>query len=119
MRGCAGQVVETMTRRKVDVCCVQEVRWRGASARLIAGKNNKYKIYWVGNNLGLGDVEILVAGKWIDKILDVKRVNDRSMLIKLLFGKQIVAIVLTYASKQGLDEFVRDKFYEGVISLVS
>ena len=41
------------------------------------------------------------------------------MLIKLLFGKQIVAIVLTYASKQGLDEFVRDKFYEGVIFLVS
>ena len=64
-------------------------------------------------------MEILVAGKWIDKILDVKRVNDRSMLIKLLFGKQIVAIVLTYASKQGLDEFVRDKFYEGVIFLAS
>ena len=44
MRDCAGEVVETMTRRKVDVCCVQEARWRGASARLIAGKNNKYKI---------------------------------------------------------------------------
>ena len=87
IRGYAGEVVETMTRRKVDVCCIQEVRCRGASARLITGKNCEYKIYWVGNNLGLGGVEILVAGNWIDKIFDIKHVNDRLMTIKLLIGK--------------------------------
>ena len=58
MRGHAGE----LTRRKVDVCGIQEERWRGASARLITGKNVEYKMYWVGNNLGLGSVGILVAG---------------------------------------------------------
>ena len=53
MRGRAEKVVETLTWRKVDVSCIQEVRWRGASARLIAGKNSAYKMYWVRNNLGL------------------------------------------------------------------
>ena len=46
MRGCAGEVVETLTRRKVNVCCVQKLRWRGASSRLITGKNSEYKMYW-------------------------------------------------------------------------
>ena len=53
MRGRAEKVVETLTWRKVDVSCIQEVRWRGASAGLIAGKNSAYKMYWVRNNLCL------------------------------------------------------------------
>ena len=32
-------------------------------------------MYWVGNNASLGGVGKLVAGKWIDKIFDVKHVN--------------------------------------------
>ena len=119
MRGRTGEVVETLSRRKVGVCCVQEERWRGVSARLITGTNNEYKMYWVGNTLGLFGVGILVAGKWIDKIFDVKRVNGRLMMIKLLILKRIVAIVSVYALQQGLAEDVKDKFYEDLISLVS
>ena len=33
MRGRSSEIVETITRRNVDLCCMQEVRWRGASAR--------------------------------------------------------------------------------------
>ena len=32
MRGRSSEIVETITRRNIDLCCVQEVRWRGASA---------------------------------------------------------------------------------------
>ena len=38
------------------------------------------------------------------KIFDVKFLNDRLMMIKLLIGKRTVAIVLTCAPKQGLAE---------------
>ena len=31
MSGRIGEVVETLERRKVDVCCAQETRWRGGS----------------------------------------------------------------------------------------
>ena len=41
--------------------------------------------------------------------------HDRLMMIKLLIGKQIVAIVSTYAQQQGLAE----EFYEDLMSLVS
>ena len=48
MRGRSSEIVETITRRTIDLCCVQEVRWRGASARHIIGKDSRYKFFWVG-----------------------------------------------------------------------
>lgn len=53
------------------MCCILKVRWRGASARLITRKYSEYKMYLTGNNLGLSDVTLLVAGMWINKIFDV------------------------------------------------
>ena len=41
MGGCAGEIVEILTRRKVNVCSVQEIRWRGASAWLITRKDSE------------------------------------------------------------------------------
>ena len=38
LRGRASEVVETVSRRKIDICCLQEVRWRGAGTRIISGK---------------------------------------------------------------------------------
>ena len=61
MRGRSGEIVETLARRKIDVCCVQEVRWRGASARMITGKDSEFKFFWVGGETGLGGVGILVS----------------------------------------------------------
>lgn len=99
----------------MNVCCVQEVRWRGASARLITGRDSKYKMFWVGNNFGLGGVRIVVARNWIDKIFDMECVNDRLMMIKLFIGKQILAVVSTYTKQQRLAE----EFHKDLISLVS
>ena len=101
------------------LCWVQEIRWKGASARLITRKNSEYKMYWVGNNLGLSGVGILVAGKWIDKIFHVKCINDRLMMIKLLVGKGTITIVSTNALQQELAEDAKDKFYKDLISLSS
>ena len=61
----------------MDVCCVQEVRWRGASARFITGKERRYKFFWVGNSVGVGGVGILLAEEWVDKVIEVVRVCDR------------------------------------------
>ena len=87
MRGRSSEIVETITRRNIDLCCLQEVRWRGASARHITGKDSRYKFFWVGNNQGTSGIGVLLAEKWVDKVYDIKRVSDRIMLIKLLVGR--------------------------------
>lgn len=40
-------------------------------------------------------------------------------MIKLLIGKQIAVIVLTYTAQQGLAENIQGRFYKDLISLVS
>ena len=37
----SNEVVETMPRRRIDLCCIPECRWRGTSARTIDGKDSK------------------------------------------------------------------------------
>ena len=61
MKKKSSEVVETMERRRIDICCLQETRWRGGSARLLQGKEAKYKFHWSGNDKGLGGVGILTS----------------------------------------------------------
>ena len=65
LRGRSSEVVETMSRRGIALCCIQECRWRGASTRMIEGKDSRYKCFWIGNKLGAGGVGVLLAEKWI------------------------------------------------------
>ena len=119
MRGRSSEVVETITRRNIDLCCVQEVRWRGASARYLTGKDSRYKFFWVGNDQGTSGVGILLAEKWVEKVYDIKRVSDRIMLIKLLIGESIVTVLSVYAPQTGLDESAKDAFYDSLQTVIS
>ena len=119
MRGRSSEIVETITRRNIDLCCVQEVRWRGASARHITGKNSRYKFFWVGNNQGISGVGVLLAEKWVDKGYDIKRVSGRIMLIKLLVGEVVLTVLSVYAPQTGLEESTKDAFYDSLQTVIS
>ena len=92
------EVVETMLRRGIDLGCIQECRWRSASARMIDGKESRYKCFWINNKLGTGGVGVLLAEMSIDKLFDVKRVSDR-LMIKMIVG-EIIATVLSVNTPQ-------------------
>ena len=115
LRGRASEVVETISRRNIDICCLQEVRWRGAGTRLITGKDTQYKLFWVGNKEGSSGVGVLIAEKWIDKVIHLNRVNDRLMLIKILIGKQLLTVVSAYAPQQALSDEAKESFYADLV----
>lgn len=119
LRGRAGEVVETISRRNIDICCLQEVRWRGAGTRLITGKDSQYKLFWVGNKEGNNGVGVLLAEKWIDKVIHINRVNDRLMLLKILIGKQVLSVISAYAPQQGLSDEAKESFYADLVLLTS
>ena len=62
LKGKESEVVETLSRRRVDLSCLQKVRLSGDlsgnQVLLIKGKDTKYKLYWCGNNTGLGGVAV-------------------------------------------------------------
>ena len=68
-----------LTWRKVDLCCLQETRWRGGSARLIEGNNTIYKFFWCGDQSGFGGVGIMLSEKWVNNVNSVKRYDHRCL----------------------------------------
>ena len=53
------KVCEQLRKKELDMCCLQEVRWRGQGTRFVGTRNWTYKLQWSGNNNGIG-VGILV-----------------------------------------------------------
>ena len=40
------EVCEELRKRMIDVCCLQEVRWRGQGARMLVMNGRRYKLMW-------------------------------------------------------------------------
>ena len=112
LRGRVCEVVETLSRRKLDVCCIQETRYRGGSCRTIKGKDTRYKLYWSGNDKGTAGVGVFVAEEWIEKVFEVQRISDRIILVKLIVGQQVVTFLSMYAPQSGLSDEVKDLFFD-------
>ena len=113
-RGKEGEVVETVSRRRIDLCCLQEIQWKSGEnpkPMIIVGKDCRYKFFWRGNEEGRGGVGILLAEKWWEKVTVVNRPSDRILVIKLRVGQTTTTVISVYAPQQGLDNDQKDSFY--------
>ena len=112
MKGKASEVVETVSRRRVDLCCLQETRWKNEGVKQIVGKDSRYKLFWSGNDNATGGVGVLLAEEWWEKVFEVVRVSDRIILIRMTIGKTVFVFVCVYAPQANLSEFEKDRFYQ-------
>ena len=112
MKGKASEVVETASRRGVDLCCLQETRWKMEGIKQIVGKDSRYKLFWSGNDNATGGVGVLLAEEWWEKVFEVVRVSDRIILIRMTIGKTVFVFVCVYAPQANLSEFEKDRFYQ-------
>ena len=73
MRGKSNEVVETVSRRRVDLCCLQEIKWKREGVKQIVGNNSRFKLFWSGNDKGTGGVGILLAKEWWENVFWLSR----------------------------------------------
>ena len=64
---------EELSKRRVDVCCIQEVRWKGQGARFVGTSGRRNKLWWSGNDAGFGGVEILVREEIPGNVVEVRK----------------------------------------------
>jgi hypothetical protein len=107
MRGRYGEVVEMMVRRRLDFCCLQETRWKGEGARMIGD----CKFFWIGCDEGTSGVGILVAKSWIEHVIEVKRINQRMMVLRIRIGKSVLNLVSVYAPQVGRAMNEKEEFF--------
>ena len=65
-------------------------------------------------NAGVG---FLISDRWIDRIIDVKRVNERIMCLKVLIGDKLVTCICAYAPQTGRSTEEKDCFWDQMISV--
>ena len=83
------EMCEKLRKRKVGVCCLQEVRWRGEGARFFGVEGRRYKLWWCGNDDKTGGVSVLVKEELCENVAEVRRC-DRVMAIGLVFKEEAV-----------------------------
>ena len=98
MRGKNRELADTMTRRKIDIACIQETMWKGAKAREIG---EGYTTFYHGYNTKKDGVAIVVGEKWRDKILELNIISDRLITAKLLIDTININIVSAYVPQVG------------------
>ena len=80
LSGKGGEVCEELRKRMIDVCCLQEARWRGHGARVLEINGMIYKFWWSGK--GDGVVGDLV--KELCEMMEVRMVSDKVMAVVLV-----------------------------------
>ena len=110
MHGRSGEVADMAARRRLDFCCLQETRWKGGSARTIGGDGARYKFFWNGCERGVSGVGVLVAERWIESVLEVRRISERLIVVRVVVGKSVLNLVCAYAPQVGIAMEVKEEF---------
>ena len=113
MGGRSMEVAEELTGRRVDVCCLQETRWKGGSARFIGPRGRRFKFWWMGKG-DSGGVGVALAESLVDSVLEVRRKSDRIMVVVMRHGGKILRLFSCYAPQVGRSEAEKDLFYENL-----
>ena len=62
-----GEVCEEVRKRMIDVCCLQEVRWKRQGARMMGMEGRRCKLWWCGNGDRIGAGEAMVKEELCEK----------------------------------------------------
>ena len=116
LTGKSTEVMEVMVRRRISIMCLQETKWVGFKARDL--ENSGFELWYSGTNRTRDDVGIIVDKTLTQDVVDVKRVRDRIMAIKIVIGQELINVISAYAPQVGLDTSLKEKFREDLGDLV-
>ncbi|KAK3532129.1 hypothetical protein QTP86_008573 [Hemibagrus guttatus] len=108
MTGKGRELADMMERRKVDILCVQETRWKGSKARSIGAG---FKRFYYGVDSKRNGVGVVLKEEFVRNVLEVKRVSDRVMSLKLEIEGVMLNVVSGYASQVGCELEEKERFW--------
>jgi exonuclease III len=71
-----------MIRRRVNILCVQEIKWNGQKAKEV--EDTGFKLWYTGNTSTKNDVGIVLDKSLKDGVVYIKRQGDMIILLKFL-----------------------------------
>ncbi|KAK3541137.1 hypothetical protein QTP86_015723, partial [Hemibagrus guttatus] len=107
-QGKGRELADVMERRKVDILCVQETRWKGSKARSIGAG---FKLFYYGVDSKRNGVGVVLKEGFVRNVLEVKRVSDRVMSLKLEIEGVMLNVVSGYAPQVGCELEEKERFW--------
>ncbi|XP_047267989.1 uncharacterized protein LOC124898196 [Capsicum annuum] len=108
------ELVKILKRRKINIVYVQKTKWVGTKVRDV----DEFKLWYSGSDRRQNGVGILVDEKLREQVVDVKRVSNRMMTIKLVLRGSTLYVCSVYAPQVGLGEEVKARFWETLDEVV-
>ncbi|KAK3517734.1 hypothetical protein QTP70_017145 [Hemibagrus guttatus] len=108
MTGKGRELADVMERRKVDILCVQETRWKGSKARSIGAG---FKLFYYGVDSKRNGVGVVLKEEFVRNVLEVKRVSDRVMSLKLEIEGVMLNVVSGYAPQVGCELEEKERYW--------
>ena len=109
------ELVDVFRKRRLDVVCLQETKWKGKKAKDIGG----YKLWYSGSESRRNGVGIMLAEKYADDVVEVNRFGDRLMEITLVVGFEPLNVICGYAPHAGLGDIERKEFWDTLDMVVN
>jgi exonuclease III len=85
------EVVDTMIRRRANILCVQETKWKGQKAKEV--EDTGFKLWYTGNTSIKNGVGIVLDKSLKDGVVDIKCQGDMIILVKLLIGDLVFNVI--------------------------
>jgi exonuclease III len=111
------EVVYTMIRRRVNILCIQETKWKEQKAKEV--EDTGFKLWYTTTTSTKNGVGIVLDKSLKDGVVGIMRQGDRIILVKLLVGDLVLNVISAYAPQIGLNESVKRQFWKEFDALVS
>ncbi|XP_065668149.1 uncharacterized protein LOC136088372 [Hydra vulgaris] len=109
MTGKGKELADAIERRKLNILCIQETRWKSSKARSIGGG---FKLFYHGvdrKRNGVGGNSEREFGK---SVMEVKRVSDRVVCVKLDIDGVVMNVISAYAPQVECDSEEKEEFWK-------
>ena len=97
-----------MRDRKINILCLQETKWLGEGSQEING----CKLWYTRKVNGRKGVGIIANNKWMKNVVEVERIDDKIISLRIIIGKDTINIIRVYAPQVGAKAHLKEKFWE-------
>ena len=115
LTGKARELAASLKRRRVDVACFQETRWKGEKSRQLG---DGYKLIYYGKTNGHNGVGIALREHFAQNVVAVTRKTDRLMAVKVATHYGILNFISAYAPQVGCTDDEKDLFWDSLAKLM-
>ncbi|GKA66042.1 leucine--tRNA ligase [Tanacetum coccineum] len=108
------ELVDALKRKKVDIACFQETKWKGSHNK----EGNQYKLWYSGSTTARNGVGVVLAPNLKNKVVEVSRISDRIMMVRLVIEEETISVISAYALQVGHGEAKKKSFWDSLDDLV-